>query len=105
MILFLLLVYVNEPEYAETEKKETQTTILIKDGETAVIGGIFKIRKTNPMTQVPFLGNLPVIGGLFRDEVDESRNEELIVFITPQIIEPGRGKGEQIPTTVIGAGL
>ncbi|HUT55089.1 MAG TPA: type IV pilus secretin PilQ [bacterium] len=76
-------------------KKEAQTTIMLKDGETAVIGGIFKIRKSQPRTLIPFLGSLPVIGTLFSDRIDESRNEELIIFLTPQIIEAGRGVGDQ----------
>lgn len=74
-------------------RKEAKTTILLKDGETAVIGGIFKITKSEPVTQVPFLGNLPLIGKLFQDRVIKSRNEEMIIFLTPQIVEPGSRSG------------
>lgn len=69
-------------------KKEAQTTILIHDGETAVIGGIFKITKKEPKEQIPFLGNIPVIGRFFQHSITESRNEELIIFLTPQVIQP-----------------
>jgi type IV pilus assembly protein PilQ len=77
-------------------RKEAETTILLKDGETAVIGGIFKIRKSTPQVQVPFLGNLPYVGFLFRDRISESRNEELIIFLTPQIINPGSSIGDSL---------
>ncbi len=75
-------------------RKETRTTILIKNGETAVIGGIFKTRKDQPKTQVPFLGNLPFIGWMFSDRINASRNEELIIFLTPQIIGEGAELGK-----------
>jgi type IV pilus assembly protein PilQ len=77
-------------------RKEAKTTILLKDGETAVIGGIFTITQNNPMFQVPYLGNLPVIGKLFQDRIDENRNEELIIFLTPQIIKAGSATGESV---------
>jgi len=69
------------------DKKEAKTEILIKDGDTAVIGGIYKINKSSPTTQVPYLGKLPVIGYLFKSRFYESRNDELLVFLTPRIIE------------------
>ncbi len=70
-------------------RKQAETVIMLKDGETAVIGGIFKLKESNPSLQVPYLGNLPVVGWMFRDEITETRNEELIIFLTPQIIHPG----------------
>ncbi len=86
--------------------KEAQTTILLMDGETAVIGGIFKITERNPTTQVPFLGELPYIGRMFKHEVRESRNEEMLIFLTPQIIKGGvkseRAKDIQTPIKVGG---
>jgi len=71
------------------DKKEAQTEILIKDGDTAVIGGIYKINKSTPVTQVPFLGKLPVIGYLFKSRFFQTSNDELLVFLTPRIIEAG----------------
>lgn len=67
-------------------RKEATTKILVNDGETAVIGGIYKLRDSSPTTQVPFLGDLPVIGPLFGVRQAEARNEELIIFLTPQIV-------------------
>jgi len=70
-------------------KKEAETTILVNDGETAVIGGIFKITRSQPMSQVPFLGEIPIIGRLFQQRATTSRNEELLIFLTPQIVHQG----------------
>jgi type IV pilus assembly protein PilQ len=75
-------------------KKEAQTTILLHDGETAVLGGIFKITNTRTATQPPYLGNLPVVGALFRDVITSDANTELIIFLTPQIIQPGSAVSE-----------
>ncbi len=72
------------------DKKEAQTTILLKDGETAVIGGIYKIRESEAVNKVPFLGSLPLIGRLFQDKATDTSKNELLVFITPRIIEAGK---------------
>ena len=72
-------------------RKEAETTILVKDGETAVIGGIFKLNQSSPSSGVPFLSQLPYIGWLFRDQTETTRNEELIIFLTPTVINPGSG--------------
>ena len=78
---------VNQPP--SISKKEAKTRILVKDGETAVIGGIFKITKSNPATQTPFLAKLPVVGALFREKLVTERNDKLLIFLTPRIIESG----------------
>jgi type IV pilus assembly protein PilQ len=71
------------------DKKEAQTEILIHDGDTAVIGGIYKISKSDTITQVPFLSRLPGIGYLFKTRLSSNSNDELLVFLTPRIIEAG----------------
>jgi type IV pilus assembly protein PilQ len=67
-------------------RKNATTTVLVKDGETTVIGGLYRNTKGVTDTSVPFLSRIPVIGWLFksRDRVEE--NEELLIFITPRII-------------------
>jgi type IV pilus assembly protein PilQ len=72
------------------DKKEAQTSILLKDGETAVIGGIYKIKESETKNQVPFLGEVPILGLLFKDRFRETTKNELLVFITPRIIETGQ---------------
>jgi type II secretory pathway component GspD/PulD (secretin) len=66
--------------------RETITTALIKDKETVVIGGMKKQDKLQEISKVPFLGDLPLLGGLFRFEGESTVNSELVVFITPHII-------------------
>lgn len=62
------------------------TSVLVNNGQTLVLGGIYKQEKNNTIKRVPFLGNLPVIGALFRNLHRKVKNEELLIFITPRII-------------------
>ncbi|WED43837.1 type IV pilus secretin PilQ [Legionella cardiaca] len=66
--------------------KEIQTSVLVNNGRTIVLGGIYKQDKNNEVNRVPFLGDLPIVGALFRNQVLSTRNEELLIFITPRII-------------------
>lgn len=67
-------------------KKQATTEMMLKDGETTVIGGIFVDRESNSDEGVPFLKDVPFLGGLFKsDTVEKSRNE-LLIFITPRIL-------------------
>ena len=75
---------------------EVTTNVLVKDGHTLVIGGLFREVTTSNVQQIPWLGNLPLIGGLFRGKVDSALREEVIVLITPHIIDidADDGRGE-----------
>jgi len=66
---------------------ELQTNILVKDGETIVIGGLFRDVVNTSRDQVPFLGSIPLIGVLFSGQTDTTSREEVIVMLTPHIIE------------------
>ncbi len=75
---------------------ELSTNIIVKDGETIVIGGLFRDKVQANKTQVPFLGNIPIIGALFSSHADKVTREEVIVLMTPYIIaEPNQAKGRQ----------
>ena len=65
---------------------ELATNIIVKDGQTIVIGGLFRDKITTTRTQIPVLGNLPVLGALFRGKAEEAQREEVIVLLTPHII-------------------
>ena len=67
-------------------KAHAETTVMVKDGVTIIIGGLIKDRKDESTTSVPFLGALPIIGRLFRYETVSSVNTETVVFLTPRII-------------------
>lgn len=66
--------------------REAQTTIIVSNGETVVIGGLITDEDRKQGTQVPLLGDLPIIGHLFRRDYKTKDRTELLVFITPQII-------------------
>jgi type II secretory pathway component GspD/PulD (secretin) len=69
------------------DKREADTITLVKDGQTVVIGGLRKKETTHDIRKIPLLGDLPVLGNLFRSDSEEVVNSELVVFITPRIVE------------------
>jgi type IV pilus assembly protein PilQ len=69
-------------------KNEATTEVLLADGETAVIGGILIIDRGVTYTKVPFLGDIPFIGWLFKSKANREEKRELIIFITPRIVKP-----------------
>lgn len=66
--------------------KAIETNVLVDNGQTIVLGGIYRQDKNNSITRVPFLGKLPVVGNLFSRSQAKTNNEELLIFITPRII-------------------
>ena len=62
------------------------TSLLLKDGETAVVGGIVENNKYKGNQEVPVLGKIPLLGRLFRHDMIDSDDSELMIFITPRII-------------------
>ncbi len=65
---------------------ELQTNIMVKDGETIIIGGLFREVTNVVRQQVPILGNLPLVGWLFSGQTDLTQREEVIVMLTPHIV-------------------
>jgi type IV pilus assembly protein PilQ len=59
---------------------------MVANGETAVIGGIYEDNTSKAMDKVPFLGDLPLIGRLFRRDTTTSDKTELLIFLTPRIV-------------------
>jgi len=70
-----------------TDKKEAKTNVIIKDGETIVIGGIYKINKDVSETGVPGLMKIPILGWLFKNYKENFITSELLIFITPRIVQ------------------
>jgi type IV pilus assembly protein PilQ len=75
--------------------REAKANVLVRDGETVVIGGIMKDTSSNSDTGVPYLKDIPVLGWLFKKSSWSKDFEELVVFITPRIIAAG---SENLPT-------
>lgn len=68
-------------------KREASTEVMVQDGETTVIGGIFENTKTESVVGVPWLRNIPVLGWLFKKKSVSDANQELLIFITPTIVK------------------
>ena len=71
------------------DTKKVNTQILVENGETAVLGGIYEQTQRNDVTKVPFLGDIPVVGNLFKTTTRQNDKTELLIFITPKIIKDG----------------
>ena len=67
--------------------KDARTHLVVRDGGTAVIGGIYKVTNNTADNRVPGLSNIPIIGHLFRNKTRSDENEELLIFITPRVIK------------------
>lgn len=73
-------------EVLTIDKQEIDTQVALKDGQTLALGGIFQQQSATGQTRVPLLGELPLLGGLFRHSVREQKRRELVIFITPRLI-------------------
>ena len=68
------------------------TNVIVEDGQTVVLGGVFKNRTNNEVSKVPFLGDLPYVGRAFRKDVRNNSKEELLIFVTPKLINDGTSR-------------
>jgi type IV pilus assembly protein PilQ len=84
----------NEPDFTQTgangqptiRKREAQTELLVDDGHTAVIGGIYTRNSGRTVDQVPFFGDIPILGLIFQRRRVLDQRSELLIFITPRIV-------------------
>jgi general secretion pathway protein D len=87
-----LTAFVDESETGAvtTTKRSTETTVVADDGQTIVIGGLIREDENKAKTQVPCLGNMPLLGWAFRQNSEAHRKNNLLIFITPHILNtPG----------------
>ena len=93
----LLSIYAKSsvPDFSRTVEgipteiaREANSNILVRDGDTVVLGGISRISGDSRTTGMPFLGRAPVLGWLFRRVLTSRRREELLVFLTPRVLPP-----------------
>ena len=59
----------------------------VKDGETLVLGGLIQETESKEVSKIPFLGDLPVIGSVFRNTITKNEKSELVIMVTPRIIK------------------
>jgi len=69
------------------DTRSVKTQVLVDNGETVVLGGIYEQKKVKSSTRVPFFGDLPYVGFLFKTNLNEDTKREMLVFITPKIIK------------------
>ncbi|HEY2346139.1 MAG TPA: type IV pilus secretin PilQ [Xanthomonadaceae bacterium] len=82
--------FINVPGFGnvpEITKREVTTAALVDSGQTVVIGGVYEFSNRDDMTKVPFLADLPGLGMLFRSKNHSTTKAELLVFVTPKILE------------------
>lgn len=75
-------------EYA-IDKNSINTNVVVDDGQTMVLGGVFRNTLSNAEDKVPFLGDLPYVGNLFKRKARSNNKEELLIFVTPKLINSG----------------
>ena len=71
------------------DTREIITQVLVNDGQTVVLGGILETTKTKSSDKVPYLGDIPILGHLFKTTTDVNNKTELLIFITPKILREG----------------
>ena len=80
------------------KKRETSTTVEIRDGQSFAIAGLLQDDFTDLAGQVPWLGNIPVLGALFRSTDFTRRQSELVIIVMPHLVTPVRGDSLTLPT-------
>jgi type II secretory pathway component GspD/PulD (secretin) len=84
-------VFGTESEVPIIDTRKAKTTLLLKDGQVVIMGGLRKKETTNQVSQIPIIGDLPLVGMLFRNTQKTVKNSELLVFMSPHIY-----KGEPV---------
>ncbi len=67
-------------------RREVNTAVLVEDGQTVVIGGVYEFSDRSDITKVPFLGDIPILGNLFRNKSRGKSKAELLIFVTPRVM-------------------
>src|SRR6188768_4011520 len=70
----------------QIDKREITTAVLVEDGQTVVIGGVYEFTDRSSISKVPFLGDVPFLGNLFKQRGRNKDKAELLVFVTPKVL-------------------
>lgn len=70
----------------QLDKREINTAVLVDNGQTVVLGGVYEFDKSTDLKKVPFLGDIPALGALFRNTKKSDQKAELLIFVTPRIL-------------------
>lgn len=71
----------------QLDKREIDTSVLVDNGQTVVLGGVYEFTKSISSVKVPFLGDIPVLGALFRQTKNQNNKAQLLIFVTPRILD------------------
>ena len=71
------------------DTREITTQVLVNDGQTVVLGGILETERRDTTNKVPYLGDIPGLGVLFRNKSRTDNKDELLIFVTPKILREG----------------
>ncbi|TVP92921.1 MAG: type IV pilus secretin family protein [Thioalkalivibrio sp.] len=93
-VIMAIRVTKDEPDFSRTvqgnpliNKREVETQVVVANGETVVLGGVYEITNLERLESVPFFGDLPILGNLFRNRTAQSDKAELLVFVTPRVLD------------------
>ncbi|MCW8902063.1 MAG: type IV pilus secretin PilQ [Gammaproteobacteria bacterium] len=93
-IIMNLAVNKDSPDFANItagvppiKTQAVKTNVLVDNGETIVLGGVYEQTKANNVTRVPFFGDLPLVGWLFRNKFEQNNKSELLIFVTPKLLK------------------
>jgi type IV pilus assembly protein PilQ len=78
-------------------RQRAENRLLVGDGETAVIGGLTVTQRSRSRSGIPILGNLPVVGGLFSQTTSSEVKQDLLILVTPQILDEGEQPSTPMP--------
>jgi type IV pilus assembly protein PilQ len=73
--------------------RQVTTSVLVGDGQTVVIGGVYEFKDQQSLSKVPFLGDLPVLGNLFKKRNKTNSKAELLIMVTPKVIRVAQRPG------------
>lgn len=91
--------------YPIIDVREAQTQVIVRDGETIVIGGLLKDVKSKEEIGIPFLGKIPFIGALFKRQTHDTTKIDLLIFITARVVKEGEFSADEIVRLEKGVGL
>jgi type IV pilus assembly protein PilQ len=77
----------------QIQKREVTTAVLVDNGQTVVVGGVYEFKSREDLSKVPFLGDIPGLGALFRKKGRSANKAELLIFVTPQILRSAGAAG------------
>jgi len=70
----------------QLDKREINTSVLVDNGQTVVLGGVYEVNKSDTLKKVPYLGDIPILGNLFKYSLRNNTKAELLIFVTPRIL-------------------